>query len=80
LSARPRSTLLTRFAALAQQHGDVRVRSWDRGPRAPDRSDVDLVLLTRAAVYLDRDEWLEEVGAVGPVTTAAGALTGVVHR
>ena len=66
--------LLQRLAVWAAQRSDVRalalVGSWAyEEPHA--NSDVDIVLLTREpALFIDRDEWLGELGANALIRTA----------
>jgi hypothetical protein len=52
------------------------VGSWARGAAGPD-SDVDLVVLTESpAVYLEREEWVRELGGARVVRTRRwGVLT-----
>ena len=64
-----------------QGRGDVcglaLVGSWARGAAGPD-SDVDLVLLTHEPrLYVEREDWLREVGAARLVRTREwGSRTG----
>jgi RimJ/RimL family protein N-acetyltransferase/predicted nucleotidyltransferase len=72
--------VLRRLVLWAEGHEDVRalalVGSWASGkPRAD--SDVDVVLLSEApSEYVERDDWLSEVGAARLVRTVdRGAIT-----
>ena len=72
--------LIQRFPRWAEQRSDVRalalVGSWAYG--APDMdSDVDVVLLTDApGNYIEREDWLKELGGVRLVRTLPwGAIT-----
>jgi hypothetical protein len=72
--------VLERLAGWAQERSDVRalalVGSWARGAPRGD-SDVDVVLLTVSPPsYIERDDWLADVGGVRLVKTAAwGVIT-----
>ena len=71
---------IERLSVWAQQRSDIRalalVGSWAYGAPQPE-SDVDVVLLTEApSDYIERDDWLEEIGAVRLVRTLAwGVIT-----